>query len=96
MKCRAALAPPALQALALGQVEAQELELARVNDETSKGTYDYLLRAGFQASKPTSTFSAGTAEANARPRRWVWACLRPCLNRSSRCLLRCRRPLPFW
>ena len=67
MKCRAALAPPALQALALGQVEAQELELARVNDETSKGTYDYLLRAGFQASKPTSTFSAGTAEANARP-----------------------------
>ena len=67
MKCRAALAPPALQTLALGQVEAQELELARVNDETSKGTYDYLLRAGFQASKPTSTFSAGTAEANARP-----------------------------
>ena len=66
MKCRAALAPPALQTLALGQVEAQELELARVNDETSKGTYDYLLRAGFQASKPTSTFSAGTAEANAR------------------------------
>ena len=67
MKGRAALAPPALQTLALGQVEAQELELARVNDETSKGTYDYLLRAGFQASKPTSTFSAGTAEANARP-----------------------------
>ena len=67
MKGRADLAPPALQTLALGQVEAQELELARVNDETSKGTYDYLLRAGFQASKPTSTFSAGTAEANARP-----------------------------
>ena len=66
MKGRAALAPPALQTLALGQVEAQELELARVNDETSQGTYDYLLRAGFQASIPPSTFSAGTAEANAR------------------------------
>lgn len=63
---RAALAPPALQTLAKGQVEAQQLELARINEAEAQGTYDYLLRAGFQASNPPSTFSAGPAEANAR------------------------------
>ena len=66
MRDRAALAPPVLQTLAKGQLEAQELEFARINDEAAEGTYQYLLRAGFQASTPPSTFSAGTAEANAR------------------------------
>ena len=66
MRDRAALAPPVLQTLAKGQLEAQELEFERINDEAAEGTYQYLLRAGFQASTPPSTFSAGTAEANAR------------------------------
>ena len=33
--------------------------MQRQNDEAAEGTYQYLLRAGFQASTPPSTFSAG-------------------------------------
>lgn len=67
MRESAAWAPQALQTLAQGQVEAQELEFQRINEEAAAGTYQYLLKAGFQASTPPSTFSAGTAEPNARP-----------------------------